>query len=48
MPADQSTWATFYLPDPIERLLHAWFEDGEITDYCLGAITSAFMVRAVP
>ena len=46
MPMDRQTWGTFYMPDPVDRLLNAWFEDGQITDYCLGGITSAFMVRA--
>lgn len=45
MPADTATWATFYLPDGIVRLLSTWFEDGQPTGWCTGAISAAFLAR---
>ncbi len=45
MPADKDTWATFYLPDPIVRLMSTWFENGEPTQFCAGAVSSAFLAK---
>lgn len=45
MPADRDTWATFYLPEPVIRLMNSWFEDGRPTAYTLGALSSAFLAR---
>ncbi len=46
MPADREGLATYYLPDAVVRLLNTWFEQGQPTQYCLGAVTSAFMTKA--
>ncbi len=45
MPADKATWATYYIPDPVVRLLSTWFENGEPTQFCAGAVSSAFMAK---
>ena len=45
MPADKDTWATYYIPDPVVRLMSTWFEDGVPTQFCCGAVSSAFMAR---
>ncbi|MGM0577931.1 MAG: CehA/McbA family metallohydrolase [Myxococcota bacterium] len=45
MPVDDyPPLPTFYVPDRIDRLLHIFFDDdGESTEFAMGAITSAFM-----
>ena len=45
MPADKATWATYYIPDPVVRLMSTWFENGEPTQFCAGAVSSAFMAK---
>ena len=45
MPADQKGMATFYIPDRLNRLMSAWLENGESTDWCMGATTSAFLLK---
>lgn len=45
MPVDTTTLASFYVPDRLERLLNIVFEDGQPTDWSMGAVTSAFMAR---
>lgn len=45
MPTDTEPYATFYLPDPLQRLLGAEFVDGEPTGYAMGAISAAFLAR---
>lgn len=45
MPVDDSTLASFYVPDRLERLMNIYFEDNQPTDWCMGALTSAFMAR---
>lgn len=45
MPVDGMTLASFYVPDRLERLMNIYFEDGQATDWCMGALTSAFMAR---
>lgn len=45
VPSDRSTLATFYFPESIVRLTNTWFEDGEPTEWALGALTSAFFAR---
>ena len=48
MPVDDTTIASFYVPDRLERLLNIVFEDGQPTDWTMGALTSAFMARDEP
>lgn len=43
MPVDTEPYATFYLPDPLQRLLSADFEDGAPTGYAMGALSAAFV-----
>lgn len=45
MPVDQESMATFYMPDAILRLMNTWFEDGQPTEWSLGALTSAFVAK---
>ncbi|MCB9786902.1 MAG: CehA/McbA family metallohydrolase [Deltaproteobacteria bacterium] len=45
MTVDVTPLPTFYVPDGIERLLNIYFEDGAVTEYSMGAITSAFLAR---
>jgi hypothetical protein len=45
MPADTKRLATFYMPDSLNRLLQSWRENDAPTDWCMGALTSAFMAR---
>lgn len=45
MPADKDTWATYYIPDPVVRLMSTWFEDGQPTAFCAGAVSSAFLAK---
>ncbi len=42
-PADASGLGSFYVPDLLDRGLNAWREDGQITDWCLGAVGSAVL-----
>jgi len=44
MTVDTVPYATFYLPDPIQRLMSAEFRDGEPTGWSMGAISAAFLV----
>lgn len=46
VPADDETLPTFFLPEALIRLLNTWFEDGQPTDWSMGAITSAFLAGA--
>ncbi|MDP6945722.1 MAG: hypothetical protein QF464_16345, partial [Myxococcota bacterium] len=43
MPIDDKPLGTFHVPDGLVRLINVWFEGGLDTDYCMGAVTSAFM-----
>ncbi len=45
MPADKDTWETYYIPDPVVRLMSTWFENGQPTQFCCGAVSSAFMAK---
>lgn len=45
MPVDKTTWATYYMPDGIVRLMSTWFEDGKATSWSTGAISAAFIAR---
>jgi len=45
MPIDDEPLGTYHVPDGLARLVNIWFEDGAATEYCMGAVTSAFMVR---
>ena len=47
MPVDKDPLGTFHIPDGLARLIHVWFEGGEATEFCMGALTSAFLVRAL-
>lgn len=42
MPVDTEPFATFYLPDPLQRLMSAEFEGREPTGMATGAISAAF------
>ena len=33
--------ASFFVPDPLDRALNAWVQDGEVLGYAMGAVTSA-------
>ncbi len=46
MPQDPDGLATFYLPDFLDRTLNVVLEDGEITDWCMGALGSAALCVA--
>ncbi len=46
LPPDTDGMATFYLPDELDRAINVITEDGEITDWAMGALGSA--VRFVP
>ena len=45
MPADKDTWTTYYIHDGLVHLMSAWFENGEPTGYCCGAVSSAFLAQ---
>jgi hypothetical protein len=45
MTVDSITLATFYLPDEVVRLLNIYYEGGKPTEWCFGAVTSAFLHR---
>lgn len=45
MPADKATWTTYYIPDGLVRLMSTWFENGQPTQYCCGAVSSAFLAQ---
>jgi hypothetical protein len=45
MPVDDEPLGTFHIPDGLARLIHVWFEGGEATEFCMGAVSSAFLVR---
>lgn len=44
MTVDTVPYATFYLPDPLQRLMSAEFRDGAPTGWSMGAISAAFLV----
>ena len=37
--------STFYMPEPLAKLMSWWFEDGKPTQWTLGAISSAFLAK---
>lgn len=43
VPADRTTGGTFYLPDAASRLLNTYFDGGQATEWCMGALTSAIV-----
>jgi hypothetical protein len=45
MPSDKISFATFYMPLPVVRLMNTWFENGQPTAYSLGALTSAIVAK---
>ena len=45
MPIDDEALGTFHIPDGLARLIHIWFEEGEASEFCMGAVSSAFLVR---
>ena len=47
MPQDSEGLASFYVPDRLDRALNAVLDDGELTDWCMGAVGSGlrFVVR---
>ena len=45
MPADKATWTTYYIPDGLVRYMSTWFEAGEPTAFCCGAVSSAFLAK---
>lgn len=46
MTVDVDTLTTFYLPEELVALINRIFDDADTpTDYCMGAISSAFLVR---
>ena len=47
MPIDDDPLGTFHIPDGLARLIHVWFEGGEASEFCMGAVTSAFMVKGL-
>ena len=44
MDFDDKPLATFYFPDALVRILNRWFENGSGSEYCFGALSSAFIV----
>lgn len=45
MPTDTEPYATFYITDPLLRLMSAEFADAAPTGFAMGAISAAFFVR---
>ncbi len=46
MPVDTEPLGTFYLPDPIQRMMSVEFEEGGVpTGLAMGAISAAFLAR---
>ena len=45
MTADTVAMSTFYMPEPLAKLMSWWFEDGKPTQWTLGAISSAFLAK---
>lgn len=45
MPVDTEPFATFYITDPVLKLMSAEFVDGAPTGFAMGAISAAFYVR---
>ncbi len=45
MPADTTTWATFYFPTPLLHLMNTYFVDGQPTKWSMGALSSAFLAK---
>jgi hypothetical protein len=41
IPADDFNMATFFVPDFVERAFNAEVVDGEVTEWCMGAVGSA-------
>jgi hypothetical protein len=47
MPPDNNGFGTFFIPDWINRVFSIIREDGKSTDWCMGAIGSACVVKGV-
>lgn len=45
MPTDQVTLGSFYVPERMERLVHIVYDGDAPTEWAMGAISSAFLVR---
>ncbi len=41
--ADMDGLTSFFVPDMLDRAMNAWIEDGELTDWCMGAVASAVL-----
>lgn len=46
VPVDRTPFATFYFPEAVIRLTNGYFENGTVTNWAMGALTSAFLVAA--
>lgn len=45
LPADDFAMATYFIPDWINRVINILAEDGQMTDWTMGAVGSAVMAR---
>lgn len=43
---DDAYMGTLYISEPVDRILNLFRENGQLTDYAMGAITSAIRVKA--
>lgn len=41
--ADMEGLASFFIPDMLDRSMNAWLEDGQVTEWCMGAVGSAVL-----
>lgn len=47
LPADDFAMATYFIPDWINRVINILAEDGQMTDWTMGAVGSAVMARGM-
>lgn len=43
LPADDDNMGTFFIPDHLDRAFNVYAEDGQMTDWCMGAVGSALL-----
>ena len=48
VPADDNNMSTFFFPDYIDRAFNAVMEEGELTEWTMGAVGSAVRFEGVP
>jgi hypothetical protein len=45
IPADNNNLASYFIPDWVNRAINVVSEEGELTDWCMGAVGSAILFQ---